>query len=297
MKDINTEGCASEMATVLSGISTEENHDLFGEEGVTEFNTEYNPCSLDEVHQTLELKPAGEALQAPIAQAEPINSMMTIIERVCMNPEADISKLEKMIDLQERILDKNSVQAFASSMSKCQGEMPSVAKQSFNGQTKSNFAKFEHILEDCKPVYARHGFAISFGTEKSEIEKHIRITAEIFHSEGHSKNYFVDLPIDNAGMTGKVNKTLMHGTASTFTYGKRYLFCMIFNIALKDSDNDGNAPPPANISTEQASELKALLQQTNSDVKMFCKVYKVDCVDSLPSTLFNHAKTAIQRKL
>lgn len=236
----------------------------------------------------------------PLTQESPskADSMLTIIEKVAMSPDADISKLERMLDLQERIIDKNAAAAFAADMAACQADLPSVVKQARNDQTRSNFARFEDILETTRQTYTRHGFAISFGTAESPVEQHIRITCEITHKQGHSKDYFVDLPIDNAGMTGKVNKTLMHGTASTMTYGRRYLFCMIFNIALKDADNDGNTQQlPQAISVEQAAELKKLLQDTSSDVKAFCKAYRTDCVDNLSATMFNHAKKAIESKL
>jgi len=61
------------------------------------------------------------------------------------------------------------------------------------------------------------------------------------HSAGHTRKYWVDLPLDQAGIKGTVNKTPMHATGSTFSYGRRYLVVMIFNISVIGEDDDGVA--------------------------------------------------------
>ena len=108
-----------------------------------------------------------------------------------------------------------------------------------NDQTGSPYARYESILNKAKPVYTNHGFALSFGTDSSPLESHIRITCSVTHEKGHSKDFFVDLPMDSTGIKGNVNKTQIHGTGSTYSYGKRYLITMIFNIEIANEDDDG----------------------------------------------------------
>ena len=236
--------------------------------------------------------------QKPVISSPAENNILSIIERVAMSPDADIDKLEKMLDLQERIIDKNSAQAFAAAMSLCQGEMPSVVKSAKNNQTHSTYAKFEDILEKSKPVYTKHGFALSFGTDQSPIENHIRITCDISHSQGHTKHFFQDLPIDNQGMGGKVNKTLIHGTASTFTYGRRYLFTMIFNIAVTDDDNDGNQiQQHPKINSEQVSILNDLINRTQTNQSLFNKFFKIEKIEDIYLAHFDQAKKMLESKL
>ena len=224
------------------------------------------------------------------------DSLLAMIERLAMSPEIDISKFEKMLDLQERVIDKASAMAYSAAMAHCQAEMPSVVKQGYNNHTESKYAKFENILEQTKPVYTKYGFALSFGTDISPIENHVRVTCDISHKEGHSKHFFQDLPIDNAGIGGKTNKTAMHGTASTFTYGRRYLFTMIFNIAVKDFDNDGNKQPVQVISKVQVDELKIMISATNSNEMMFCSVCKVPSLEEMPVEKFDKAMQLLKTK-
>ena len=179
-----------------------------------------------------------------LVQTEKQVNFIAALERVAINPDVDVLKMEKIMDLQERVLDKASKAAYSQAMCKCQADMPTVLRDSDNAQTRSKYAKFETVLMTTKPCYTSNGFALSFGTAISPVEDHIRITCDIMHIEGHSEFKFVDLPMDNKGMAGKVNKTDMHATASTYSYGERYLFCMIFNVTIADHDNDGVVSGP-----------------------------------------------------
>lgn len=236
-----------------------------------------------------------EPVSQNLPQAQPLN-ILSMIEGILTNPEVDVNKLEKIIDLQERMIDKASAQAFAAAMSSCQGEMPSVVKQGYNKHTDSKYAKFENILEQTKETYTKHGFALSFGTDVSTVEDHVRVTCDISHKEGHSKHFFQDLPIDSQGIGGKTNKTKMHGAGSTFTYGRRYIFTMIFNIAVKDSDNDGNATVET-ITPDQVKELTELVNNSESDLSFFCTYLKISKLEELYAINFDNAKQTLEKKI
>lgn len=173
-----------------------------------------------------------------IAQVNTHQQMVTLIDKALVNPDIDVSKMREILDVQERIYDKNAQIEFNRAMALCQQEMPAIAKTAENLQTNSKYAKYETIITDTKPVYTKHGFSISFGEDESPREGHIRVIADLMHSQGHAKRYHADLPLDDAGIKGNVNKTAVHAKGSTFSYSKRYLFCMIFNIALANEDDD-----------------------------------------------------------
>jgi hypothetical protein len=168
------------------------------------------------------------------------NAMISVIERAAINPDVDMDKMERLLAMQERIFAKNAEIAFNQAMSEVQREVPQIKKRNTNQQTRSTFARLEDINKELTPVYTAHGFALSFGTADSTTEGWIRTTCKVTHTEGHSKDFFVDLPVDDEGAKGNVNKTKMHGAGSTMSYARRYLTLLIFNIALTDEDNDGN---------------------------------------------------------
>ena len=220
----------------------------------------------EKIEQQQELMPAQES--QPIAVASESNSapILAIIQQVAADPNSDVDKMERLMAMHIGMVERDSIAAYKKAMSLCQSEMPAVVKDSTNTQTSSSYAKFETILMTTQPVYTSHGFAISFGTDISPIPGHIRITAELMHQAGHSKDYFVDLPPDGSGIKGVTNKTGVHAAGSTFAYGKRYLFCMIFNIAVADEDNDGVARQQSQlvyISAAAAVEIGGLAKEVN----------------------------------
>lgn len=193
------------------------------------------------------------------------DKMLAIIERVALDPAADVNKLKEMLAMQEHIFDKNAQLEFNNAMTACQQEMPSVLKESENSQTHSKYAKLDLIIKVCAPIWTKHGFALSFGTAKSDLDGHIGITCVVSHVGGFSRDYRWDLPLDDKGAKGTKNKTMIHASGSTVSYGRRYLTCMIFNIAVQD-DDDGTAGNSIRfISEEQAADLESLMAEVLGD--------------------------------
>jgi hypothetical protein len=227
-------------------------------------------------------KPAEK--EVAIVQPDPFLEM---IERVATNPEIDADKIQKILDMQIQVMDRTARDEFYAAMNRVQAELPIVAREAFNSQTKSKYAKIESIAKAIKPVYTKEGFSMSFGQGKSDFEGYIRITGVLRHSSGHAEDeYHIDLPVDDCGIKGTKNKTMVHATGSTLTYGRRYLTCMIFNVATED-DTDGNKPfePPAVkvISDPQIKQIKEMVEAAGEDTEKFLKWCKAESIESIPA--------------
>jgi hypothetical protein len=168
---------------------------------------------------------------------------------LALSQDVDVDKLEKLIALKERYDANKAKAAFAKAMTLCQQEMPNVLKDSKNDHTKSQYASLEAVNKKCKPVYTKHGFSIQFSEGKALRDGETRILADVMHSDGYEKQYFIDLPRDGIGSQGNASSmNKVQGAGSTFSYGQRYLTKMIFNLTIGGEDTDGNAPttePPA----------------------------------------------------
>ena len=224
------------------------------------------------------------------------SGLLSVIEKVALDPNVDVNKMTQIVDLQERIFDKNVEIAFSKAMSECQKEMPAIARDAVNQQTNSTYARFETILTTVKPCYTKHGFSLSFGTDQSPVEQHIRITCDVMHREGHAKHYFVDLPLDNTGIKGTVNKTGIHGTGSTYSYGKRYLLTMIFNIAIANQDDD--AVKAGGVTIENLLDYLAVARQYVSSIAAIKEYLINNDLDNAAQewfTLDDQAKTDLWR--
>jgi hypothetical protein len=78
----------------------------------------------------------------------------------------------------------------------------------------------------------------------------------------------------------------------------RYLLKMIFNIAVSDKDDDGNAATDTGgtITQAQLGQLVALADEVGADKAAFCKYMGVDSFAALPAKDFNRAVIALNKK-
>lgn len=172
--------------------------------------------------------------------------MMEMFERLASNPSVDPAKMKQFLDMQEHVLDRNAQVDFNAAMVRAQNRMQTVNKNA-KGQN-SRYANLEAVLSMCRPIYTSEGFAVTFaegfGTEGHPLKAGcIRMVADIMHESGHTKTVTADVPLDDKGPKGEVNKTGTQATGSSFSYGRRYLNCMIWNIDTGD-DTDGSRPQP-----------------------------------------------------
>lgn len=190
-----------------------------------------------------------------VVRSEPIESSATaiiqVIERAASNPDVDIDKMERLLQMQERILARNAEAAFNTALAKMQNELPVIDENGVirnkYGEVQSKYAKFEDINEAVKPIMREHGFAISFRTAFEGGE--VVVTGVLTHESGHREESAVKLPADASG-----NKNNVQGWGSSISYGKRYTMNALLNITSRGEDNDGQGSRPVG---GGASERKA----------------------------------------
>lgn len=176
--------------------------------------------------------------ELPVAAVQQ-GSLLAAIARAASDPATDIEKMERLFAMHQQMVKADAETAFHAAMSRCQNEMQPVLRNKRNEQTNSNYADLATIVDAIKPIYTAEGFSISFDTQDAPKENYLRVIAILAHSQGHSRTYHLDLPPDESGIKGMVNKTRVHATGSTNSYARRYLICMAFNIQTAD-DKDGN---------------------------------------------------------
>jgi hypothetical protein len=205
---------------------------------------------------------------APLAESLP-GSLLNFVAAAMKDPDINVDKLQMLLSMQREIVADDAKLQFNRAMSKAQGEMQPVVRDAKNDQTNSKYARLETIDAAIRPIYTRYGFCLEFNSEAIEGPNE-RIVCEVSHSAGHSKRYQLEAAPDTAGPQGKANKTPLHGLGSTVSYLRRYLTCMIFNIALANEDNDGNRRQRDDgevNSRRQVDELYALLAACSADPK------------------------------
>lgn len=201
----------------------------------------------------------------------PADPMVSMIERIAMDPDVPIERLERMMDIKDRhdasIRDerkREAERAFNSAMAKAQAAMPTVAKSKKNDHTRSTYADLSDIEEQAMPVAYRHGFSVSFNPGGVDERGNLLVNWTVMHEDGHTKAGQAGFPLDGAGAQGKTNKTGIQAMGSTMTYARRYLICNLFNIAT-DDDTDGNGQSAPKLSPRTASWEETVLQDMPPD--------------------------------
>jgi len=231
----------------------------------------------------------------PDRPAEPLDLIARAIEK-----GFDTEQLGKLMDLQERHQRQLAERAYAESMSAAQAAMPTVVRDAENTHTKARYARLETVNHAIKPVFTRYGFSISFDTEQSPLAEHIRIRADVSHAGGCTKSYRADIPLDGAGFKGNSNKTPTQATGSTFSYGRRYLTLLIFNVTVANEDNDGNREAEV-VTPEQIAVINDLLKECEEvgnpvNFGRFLHWLGVQQLDELPAGEFAKAVNELNAK-
>lgn len=241
-------------------------------------------------------QPQGPVSQIPVPASE-ASAVLSMIERAARDPSVDINKLQQLMEMRERIEARNAEAGFDRALTAAQAAMGRVRTDSNNPQTRSRYASYGALDAAMRPVYTQHGFALSFNTENPAPEI-VRVICRVSHQGGHGRTYQIDMPADGKGAKGGDVMTKTHATGSAVSYGMRYLLKMIFNIAVSDKDDDGNAAAGAaeTITEEQIGTLTELIDSVGADKARFLRFFKVEKLADLPAKRFQEAVTMLNAK-
>ena len=190
------------------------------------------------------------ALGSPVVQPRLVNDEAlaerdpsVMFERLARDPQVDVLKLEKLMDLHERAMARLAQEHFNAAMSDAQTDMRPVAADASNPQTRSKYASYAALDLAVRPIYTKHGFGLSFDTGETTNADMVRVLCYVTHRAGFSRTYHADMPADGKGAKGGDVMTKTHATGAAMSYGMRYLLKMIFNVAVGEDDRDGNDEP------------------------------------------------------
>lgn len=243
----------------------------------------------------------SEEKQTNIVEHSTQSPLMALMQSAATDPNVDVEKMERIFALYERDQDREAEKAFNSSMVEVQKAIEPVRRKMKNEQTKSKYADLADVAQEVNDKFTANGFSISFYQEDSPCEGHIRIVADIMHSQGHTKKRHVDMPLVNTGLAGKVNMTMTHATGSAFSYGRRYLTLMVANLPTPDDDGNAAQSTYERISDDQALTIHAFLDENNLDIKAFDdwmkRVLKVPSIEEIPLARYPDVMRALNKKV
>ena len=216
-------------------------------------------------------EPATSSLQAvppaPTAHLAESTAIIQVIERAALNPDVDIDKMERLLQMQERVMDRQAMMAYSAAMAAMQTELPSIEER---GQTNNGcYATLEDIVDTVRPIMQKHGFAVSFRIRTQE--RGIEVTGVLMHKDGHREETSMLLPADMSG-----NKNAVQAFGSSTSYGKRYVLCALLNITTRGQDDNGKSSTKSAIKLVtpfQAGQIQRLISQCPATTQWFSGKY------------------------
>lgn len=167
------------------------------------------------------------------AEMLPADPMVSMIERVAMDPQADISKLERMLEMKERMDAQRARAEHAAAFAKASADFPPIPMNG-DGHNGKKYALLKDILSKTRPALSENGLALNFDINITDT---VCVTARLSHVSGHVETVSIDLPRDSSG-----SKNAVQSVGSSQTYGQRYTAQAILGLSLgDDTEDDGRS--------------------------------------------------------
>src|SRR5258708_4635708 len=173
-------------------------------------------------------------LEEKVESLVPMLTTPVELLRIAVSQNADIDKLTKLMDLQERWERNEARKAFVVAMNAFKANPPEILK---NKHVKAGQMEYDHATLDnvCKAVtqgLSEHGISDRWKMEQAE--QWIKVTCILTHDMGHSEETTLHGAPDNSGA-----KNAIQAIGSTVTYLQRYTLLAATGLAAANSDTDG----------------------------------------------------------
>jgi len=181
-----------------------------------------------------ELKVSKQSNITVINQGDQVNRFIEL----AITSDADVDKLSKLMDLQERIEEKEAKRLFVQAMSDFQSICPPVLKGKSGHNCKyatlpSIHAVIKKPLNEC---------GLSFRYEQSVKNNEMTVKCIVTHINGHSESTSMSAPMDASG-----SKNAIQAIGSSNSYLQRYTLIGALGIVTADTDDDGMKANEINI--------------------------------------------------
>lgn len=214
-------------------------------------------------------------------------AILSVIERMAMNPEIDPERIERFIVLKERIDAANAKKTFDAAIALAKASIPPVVKNR-KGHNDKSYADFAAIAAVVDPIIAPLGLSYRFRTAQSD---KISVTCVLTHEGGHSEENTLSGPADASG-----SKNAIQAIGSTLTYLQRYTLVQALGISASEDDDGKAAGAGVTISDEQLAKLRSLIDEVGGDTAKLCDHFKIEALPDLPAAKLPEAIGIIELK-
>jgi len=195
--------------------------------------------------------------------------------RIAVTQNADVEKLTKLMDLQERWEKNEARKAFNEAMKRFKANPPEILKNKLvefdtsKGKTSYRHATLDSVCEIV--TKALYDVGITFSWKVSQDKEFITVAAVLTHDLGHSEQtQLMGMP-DNSG-----GKNPIQAVGSTTTYLQRYSLLAACGLAASN-DTDGVVRDTKGLDEDKVREYLAQMSEVYTLPELqtvFGKAYK-----------------------
>lgn len=167
-------------------------------------------------------------------QGQQVSKLMEL----AVTSNADVDKLSKLMDLQERWEAKEAKKVFVDSMGRFQSICPPVLKAKAGHNCKYATLPSIHAVIK-KPL---HECGLTFRYEQEVKNNEMTVKCIVTHEDGHSESTSMSAPMDASG-----SKNAIQAIGSSNSYLQRYTLIGALGIVTADYDDDGMKANEINI--------------------------------------------------
>jgi len=177
--------------------------------------------------------------------------------RIAVTQNADLDRLQKLMDMQERWERNEARKLFVDAMSKFKAESIVILKDKVNKQYDSKYVSLGNLVSTVTPYLSKHGLSARWDINQKD---GINVSCIITHAAGHSESVSISFPPDKSG-----SKNPIQEIKSAITYAKACTFESACGLASTDAnvDDDGNGASATN--GELAEQVEWIKNACNID--------------------------------
>jgi hypothetical protein len=224
----------------------------------------------------------------PTPPSDSPSTVLALIERVALDPRADVQKLERMMAMYERLKAKEAELAYNAAKGRILKKLAAIkivknrsalyeidkGKPQKGTYEAFKYAPLEEIDKHLRPLLAEEDMDLSYSDEPRE-GGGILIRGRLKHLPGgHYEDSSMPAPPDTTG-----GKSDVQAVGSTNSFLRRYVACNIFNIVVVGDDDDGAM---GTIDEDQTKIILDLIQKAKVGPK-FLKYMKARSVEEAGS--------------
>jgi hypothetical protein len=191
-------------------------------------------------------RPCERLLPPP---TESPSTVLALIEKLALDPGADVEKLDRMMAMYERLKAKEAELAYNAAKGRILKKLARIkivknksalyeiekGKPQRGAFEAFKYAPLEEIDKHLRPLLAEEDMDLSYSDEPREGDG-ILIRGRLKHLPGgHYEDSFMPAPPDTTG-----GKSDVQAVGSTNSFLRRYVACNIFNIVVVGDDDDGS---------------------------------------------------------